>query len=33
MKMVFATIKGFEAMRIFLKCQFDIWTNYQGLKG
>lgn len=33
MKTAFATIKGFEVMRMFKKGQFDIWTGYQGLKG
>ena len=33
MKTAFATIKGFEIMRMFKKRQFDIWTADQGLKG
>jgi transposase-like protein len=33
MKTAYATIKGFEVMRMFKKGQFDIWTHDQGLKG
>jgi IS6 family transposase len=33
MKTAYATIKGFEVMRMFRKGQFDIWTRDQGLKG
>ena len=33
MKTAFATIKGFEVMRMFKKGQFDIWKFYPGLKG
>jgi len=32
MKAVYATIKGFEVMRMFRKGQFDMWTRDQGLK-
>ena len=33
MKTAFATIKGFEVIRIFRKGQFDIWISDHGLKG
>ena len=33
MKTAFATIKGFEVMRMFKKGQFDIWKGDQGLTG
>jgi len=33
MKTAYATIKGFEVMRMFRKGQFDMWTRDQGLKG
>jgi hypothetical protein len=33
MKTAFATIKGFEIMRMFKKGQFTLWTYGQGLKG
>jgi transposase, IS6 family len=33
MKTAFATIKGFEVMRMFKKGQFDIWKYGQGLTG
>lgn len=33
MKTAFATIKGFEIMKMFKKGQFDIWTGDQGVKG
>ena len=33
MKSAYATIKGFEVMRMFRKGQFDFWTREQGLKG
>jgi transposase, IS6 family len=33
MKTAFATIKGFEVMRMFRKGQFDIWKYDQGLTG
>jgi len=33
MKTAYATIKGFEVMRMFKKGQFDIWTHDLGLKG
>jgi transposase, IS6 family len=33
MKTAFATIKGFEVMRMFKKGQFDIWKYSQGLTG
>jgi IS6 family transposase len=33
MKTAYATIKGFEVMRMFRKGQFDIWTRDQGLIG
>ncbi len=33
MKTAFATIKGFEVMRMFKKGQFDIWKYGLGLVG
>ena len=33
MKTAYATIKGFEVMRIFQKGQMDIWKYGKGLKG
>jgi transposase-like protein len=33
LKTAFATINGFEVMRIFKKGQFDIWKYDQGLTG
>ena len=33
MKTAFATIKGFEVMRMFKKGQLDIWKGGQGLTG
>lgn len=33
MKTAYATIKGFEVMRMFLKGQFNIWTGDHGLTG
>ena len=33
MKTAYATIKGFEVMRMFRKGQFNIWTGDQGLTG
>jgi len=33
MKTAYATIKGFEVMRMFRKGQFNMWTTDQGLEG
>ncbi len=33
MKTAYATIKGFEVMRMFKKGQFDLWKYGQGLQG
>ncbi len=33
MKTAYATIKGFEVIRMFRKGQLDMWTRDQGLKG
>jgi IS6 family transposase len=33
MKTAYATIKGFEVMRMFKKGQFNIWTGGHGLTG
>lgn len=33
MKTAYATIKGFEVMRMFRKGQLNIWTGGQGLTG
>jgi len=33
MKTAFATIKGFEVMRMFKKGQLDMWKYSQGLMG
>lgn len=33
MKTAYATIKGFEVMRMFKKGRFDIWKDGQGLQG
>jgi IS6 family transposase len=33
LKSAYATIKGFEVMRMFKKGQMDLWKYGQGLKG
>jgi len=33
MKTAYATIKGFEVMRMFRKGQFDIWIDDLGMTG
>lgn len=33
MRTAYATIKGFEVMRMFKKGRFDIWKYEQGIQG
>jgi hypothetical protein len=33
MKTAYATIKGFELMRMFKKGKFELWKYGQGIKG